>query len=67
MCKIRSILAEYRNRCDYLVENLMTVDESWICYEPKLSIRSAEQWLHIDLPPPELGRIQNDYAHCFLE
>ena len=56
----KMILAEYRDRQSELIDNLLTVDETWVYYEPTLNQKTAGEWQHPGQRPPEIGRVKNN-------
>lgn len=54
----QSILDEYGAEWDFLLDNLLTVDETWIYYEPPQTRRSASEWQLPGQSPPEVERVK---------
>ena len=50
------ILDEYGAKWDDLLDNLLTVDETWVFYEPPQTRNSASEWQLPGQPPPEVER-----------
>lgn len=52
----QSILDEYGSEWDNWLDNLLTVDETWVYYKPTLTRKSTSKWLLLGHPPSEVKR-----------
>ena len=57
----RDMLSEYKDNWDYLIDNLITVDETWIYFEQPENSRTSGRWQLPGQAPPEVGRFKNTY------
>lgn len=55
----KSLLNHYGDDWDDFLSNLLTVDETWVYYEPSETQRTASAWQLPGEKPPEVGRISN--------
>ena len=56
----KKILNDYRDRHEYLFDNLITVDETWVFYDPPQTPTSAAEWRLPGQDPPQLSRLQKN-------
>lgn len=54
----KQILADYKDSWNYLFENFLTVDETWVYYEPILTPSTAGEWQLPGQKVPQVGRIK---------
>lgn len=57
----KSILKDYADNQDHFLDNMLTVDETWVYYEPAQNRLLASKLQLPGQKPPEVGRIRNSY------
>ena len=53
----RTILKDYSVNWNEFIDNLLTVDETWVYYQSKETLRTAGRWQKPGERQPEVGRI----------